>query len=362
MSDSAKAPLLELSWTLHRQSPGRSVNGDRRAAREKARKANARRSQAIAALSTLIVIGGLVTLVLTSSGWPVVKETFFNVEVFKADFPDILRAFWLDIKMFVVIEVAVLILGLIVAVTRTSKAPVLFPFRILGALYCDFFRGIPVIILVYLFGFGIPALDLSGIPTDPILLGRIALTLAYSAYVAEVYRAGISSVHSGQMDAALAMGLTRTQSMRHVILPQAIRRVRPPLLNDFISLQKDVALVYVLGVTEAFRVAQVFSAFDLQLHATAGGPILYLAGHGADGPHPRSHHGEGADQRMTDTSISDAVIEIRGVTKAFGDRQVLGGIDMALRGARGGRPDRRIRLRQVDPAPLHRPAGRDRRR
>ena len=251
------------------------MNGDRRAAREKARKANARRSQAIAALSTLIVIGGLLTLVLTSSGWPVVKDTFFNVEVFKADFGDILRAFWLDIKMFVVIEVAVLILGLIVAVTRTSKAPVLFPFRILGALYCDFFRGIPVVILVYRFGFGIPALDL-GLPTDPILLGGIALTLAYSAYVAEVYRAGISSVHSGQMDAALAMGLTRTQSMRHVILPQAIRRVRPPLLNDFISLQKDVALVYVLGVTEAFRVAQVFSASTFNYTPLIAVSILYL--------------------------------------------------------------------------------------
>lgn len=177
--------------------------------------------------------------------------------------------------MFVVIEVVVLIFGLIIALTRTSKAPALFPFRILGAIYCDVFRGVPVIILIYLFGFGIPALDI-GITNDPILLGGAALALAYSAYVAEVYRAGIFSVHIGQMDAALAMGLTRTQAMRHVILPQAIRRVRPPLLNDFISLQKDVALVYVLGVSEAFRVAQVFSYSSFNYTPLIAVSILYL--------------------------------------------------------------------------------------
>jgi polar amino acid transport system permease protein len=251
------------------------VTSDRRAARDKARLAKTRRGQAIAAFSTLIVIGGLLTLVLTSSGWPAVKDTFFNIDVFKADFPDILRAFWLDIKMFVVIEVIVLILGLVVALIRTSTAPALFPFRILAAVFCDFFRGIPVIILIYLFGFGIPALDL-GVTTNPIILGGAALVLAYSAYVAEVYRAGIFSVHSGQMDAALAMGLTRTQAMRHVILPQAIRRVRPPLLNDFISLQKDVALVYVLGITEAFRVAQVFSYSNFNYTPLIAVSLLYL--------------------------------------------------------------------------------------
>jgi len=251
------------------------VTSDRRAARDKARKAKTRRGQAIAAVSTVIVIGTLVALILTSSGWPEVKDTFFNVSEFRSTFPDILKAFWLDVKMFVVIEIIVLIVGLLIALMRTSKNPALFPFRILAAMFCDFFRGIPVIILIYLFGFGIPALDL-GLPDDPILLGGAALALAYSAYVAEVYRSGIASVHGGQMDAALAMGLTRTQAMRHVILPQAVRRVRPPLLNDFISLQKDVALVYVLGVTEAFRQAQVFASSTFNYTPLIVVSVLYL--------------------------------------------------------------------------------------
>ena len=251
------------------------MTSDRRAARDKARKAKTRRGQAIAAVSTVIVIGTLVALILTSSGWPEVKDTFFNVSEFRSTFPDILKAFWLDVKMFVVIEIIVLIVGLLIALMRTSKNPALFPFRILAAMFCDFFRGIPVIILIYLFGFGIPALDL-GLPDDPILLGGAALALAYSAYVAEVYRSGIASVHGGQMDAALAMGLTRTQAMRHVILPQAVRRVRPPLLNDFISLQKDVALVYVLGVTEAFRQAQVFASSTFNYTPLIVVSVLYL--------------------------------------------------------------------------------------
>ncbi len=221
------------------------------------------------------MIGGLAVFVFTSSGWPVVQETFFNVDVFKADFPDILKAFWLDIKMFVIIEVAVLIFGLIVALARTNRTPALFPFRILSAVFCDFFRGVPVILLIYIFGFGIPALDL-GPSFDPVLLGGFALFLAYSAYVAEVYRAGIASVHASQMDAGLAMGLTRFQSMRYVILPQAIRRVRPPLLNDFISLQKDVALVSVLGITEAFRLAQISSQSSFNYTPLIAVSVLYL--------------------------------------------------------------------------------------
>ena len=140
-----------------------------------------------------------------------------------------------------------LVLGLVIALVRTSRAPALFPLRLLATVFMDLFRGIPTILLVYLVGFGIPALELSGLPTDPIVLGGIALTLSYGGYVAEVYRAGIRSVHRGQRDAALAIGLTEAQALRFVILPQAVRRVGPPLLNDFIALQKDVALVSILG-------------------------------------------------------------------------------------------------------------------
>jgi polar amino acid transport system permease protein len=179
--------------------------------------------------------------------------------------------------MFLAVEVVVLILGLVIALIRTSRLPALFPIRMLAAIYCDLFRGVPVILLVYLFGFGIPALQLAGVPTDPIILACFALSLAYSAYVAEVYRAGIASVHQAQTDAALATGLTGLQALRFVVLPQAVRRVRPPLLNDFISLQKDVALVSVLGIQEAFRIAQIDSQSSFNYTPLIAAALLYLA-------------------------------------------------------------------------------------
>jgi polar amino acid transport system permease protein len=147
----------------------------------------------------------------------------------------------------------------------------------LAAVYTDVMRGIPTILLVYLVGFGIPALELPGLPSDPIVLGGIALALSYSAYVAEVYRAGIDSIHPSQQSAALALGLTSAQSMRHVVLPQAVRRVAPPLLNDFISLQKDVALVSILGPLEAFRVAQIFAAENFNYTPLIAAALLYIA-------------------------------------------------------------------------------------
>ncbi|HLM31134.1 MAG TPA: amino acid ABC transporter permease [Solirubrobacterales bacterium] len=217
-------------------------------------------------------------LILTSPGWPEVREKFFDVDEFRDTFPDIARAFWLDIRVFCIVEVAVLVLGLVVALVRTIEAPALFPLRLLAIVYTDLFRGIPVILLVYLVGFGIPALDLSGLPTEPVVLGGIALALSYTAYVSEVYRAGLRSVHRGQRDAALAIGLTERQAMRHVILPQAVRRVGPPLLNDFIALQKDVALIAIIGVAgEAFRVAQIDAAADFNYTPLIGAALLYLA-------------------------------------------------------------------------------------
>jgi polar amino acid transport system permease protein len=165
-----------------------------------------------------------------------------------------------------VVEVAVLVIGLIVALIR-----------MLGTVYVDLFRGIPTILLVYLVGFGVPALALSGLPTDPIVLGAIALALSSGAYVAEVYRAGIRSIHRGQRDAALAVGLTEAQAVRHVILPQAVRRVAPPLLNDFVSLQKEVALISILGPQEAFRIAQIAQGKDFNFTPLLAAALLYLA-------------------------------------------------------------------------------------
>lgn len=223
------------------------------------------------------MLGGLAAIVFTSSGWPNVKETFFSAEAFTTSFPKVLEGFWIDVKLFMVVEVVVLVFGLLIAVVRTSKVPALFPVRMLAAIYCDFFRGVPVILLVYLVGFGIPALELEGMPTDPVILAGIALSLAYSSYVAEVYRAGIASIHPSQTDAGLATGLTRIQTLRHVVIPQAIRRVRPPLLNDFISLQKDVALVSVLGIAEAFRIAQIETLSTFNYTPLLAAALLYLA-------------------------------------------------------------------------------------
>jgi polar amino acid transport system permease protein len=175
-----------------------------------------------------------------------------------------------------VVEIAVLALGLLVALCRTSSAPALAPLRLLGAVYVDVLRGVPTILVVYLVGFGVPALELSGVPSDAVLLGGFALTLSYGAYVAEVYRAGIDSIHPSQRAAALAVGLTGRQALRHVVLPQAVRRVVPPLLNDFISLQKDVALVSILGPLEAFRVAQIEAASNFNYTPLIAAALLYL--------------------------------------------------------------------------------------
>lgn len=250
--------------------------GERRLERAAAKRRRTRRNAAIAALSSVVVIGGLAALVLTSPGWPTVRETFFSWSEFTNAFPEVLSGFWLDIKVFMVVEVAVLVVALLIALVRVNRSPGLFPVRLLATVWVDVFRGVPTVLLVYLIGFGIPALELEGLPTDPVVLGGIALTLSYSGYVSEVYRAGIDSVHKGQTDAALSVGLTKAQAMRHVILPQGIRRVGPPLLNDFVALQKDVALISIIGPQEAFRVAQIYQGENFNYTPIIAAALLYL--------------------------------------------------------------------------------------
>jgi polar amino acid transport system permease protein len=244
--------------------------------RAAAKRRRARRGMAISALSTLVVLGGLAAIILTSPGWDEVKATYFDWGDFKDAFPDVLKGFWLDVKLFVIVEICVLILGLVVALIRTTRSPALFPLRLMAAVFSDVTRGVPVVLFVYLVGFGVLALNLKGLPTDPLVLGGAALTLSYSGYVAEVYRSGIDSVHPSQMAGALALGLTRGQAMRHVVLPQAVRRVIPPLLNDFIALQKDVALISFLGPMEAFRVAQIEAASNFIYTPLVAAAVLYL--------------------------------------------------------------------------------------
>jgi polar amino acid transport system permease protein len=253
-----------------------AVGSERRLAREAARRARARRRTLISALSTVVLLGGLTALVVTSKGWPTVREAFFSPSDFADAFPDVLRGFWTDVKVFCIVEVVVLALGLAVALVRTSRGAALFPVRLIAAVYTDLFRGLPTILVVYLVGFGVPALALSGLPTNLLVLGGGALALCYGAYVAEVYRAGIESVHPSQRAAALALGLTDAQATRHVVLPQAVRRVAPPLLNDFIALQKDVALVSILGPLEAFRVGQIEAASNFIYTPLVAAGVLYL--------------------------------------------------------------------------------------
>jgi len=187
-------------------------------------------------------------------------SAFFSGEVLASSFPSIVRSFWVNVQLFLIAEVLILVLGLVVAVFRSLPGPVFFPVRMLTTAYVDIFRAVPGVLVIYILGFGIPGLGLPGIPVEPFFYAVVALTLVYSAYVSEVYRAGIESVHPSQEAAARSLGLSRLQALRHVILPQAVRRVIPPLLNDFIGLQKDTVLVSYIGVVEIFRQSYIKQA------------------------------------------------------------------------------------------------------
>jgi polar amino acid transport system permease protein len=215
------------------------------------------RSILIALASTVVFAAAVVLLVSNAPGWPEVKRQFFNGEFFRESLGVIPEAFLLNVRIFLIAEGIILVLALLIAVVRSLPGPVFFPLRALAIAYADLFRGIPTILVIYILGFGAPALEISGIPREPLFWGVVALVLVYSAYVSEVYRAGIDSVHPSQEAAARSLGLTRGQSHRFVVLPQAVRRVIPPLLNDFIGLQKDTALVALLGPVEAFRQSQI---------------------------------------------------------------------------------------------------------
>jgi polar amino acid transport system permease protein len=211
----------------------------------------------IALASTVVFVGLVVLAVVHSAGWPAVRRAFFDTHIFWTSFPEISRAFLVNVKIFLIAEALILVAALGIAILRGLPGPVLFPIRALAVFYTDLFRGIPTILVIYILGFGAPALELTGIPRSPMFWGVVALVLVYTAYVAEVYRAGIDSVHPSQEAAARSLGLTRAKTLRFVILPQAVRRVVPPLLNDFIGLQKDSALVALIGPVEAFRQSQI---------------------------------------------------------------------------------------------------------
>lgn len=250
------------SWPTFRRPPSQREEGARGAL--------------IAAISTVVVVGLLAWWVLTSEAWPEVQQQFFNPEHFRAAWPDVLGGFWLNIQMFAVAEVLILAVALMLAMIRALRGPAFFPLRALVIVFIDLVRGIPIILLVLVLGFGVPALQLPGVPNSRLFWGVAALVISYSAYTAEVYRAGIESVHESQRMSGRSLGLTQVQSLRYVTVPQAIRNVIPALLNGFVSLQKDVALVFVLGVREAVREAQIYNARTFNYTAYVAAAVLFL--------------------------------------------------------------------------------------
>jgi polar amino acid transport system permease protein len=235
------------------------------------------RGVAIALLSTVVFVTAVVVAVTQSPGWPEVHRVFFDWHDISGSFPEIARAFVLNVKVFLVCEVFILAFALLIAVLRSLPGPVFFPLRALAIIYADLARGVPTILVIALLGFGAPALQLQGVPTSRVFWAGVGLVLIYSGYVAEVYRAGIESVHPSQEAAARSLGLSRVQALRWVILPQAIRRVVPPLLNDFIGLQKDTALVGTLVVIEAFNQSQIDANATFTFGSYLAAAVLFVA-------------------------------------------------------------------------------------
>ena len=227
--------------------------------REAFRRSQSRRSVLIAAVSTAVLVTVAGLAVVSAPGWPRVKASFFDLDAGRKALPEVATGLVLNVEVFFAVGIAMLVIGLLVAVLRTLPGPVFWPVRALATIYVDIFRGLPLLVLLYLIGYGVPGLRLQGVPNDATVLGAVALTLSYSAYVAEVFRAGIESVHPSQRAAARSLGLTAGQSLRLVVLPQAVRRVVPALLNDLASLIKDSGLISVLGIPlDAIRYAQIW--------------------------------------------------------------------------------------------------------
>ena len=244
-----------------------------------------RRGAAVSTVSTLVVVAALAAVFLLAPGSAEVRHTFFSPHDMwqsfignpKKGYYSVGAAIWLNIRMFLVAEVLILVLALAVALIRQSTGPVLTPLRALCVVYVDFFRGVPLILVVYALGLGVPALRLPFISSQSnTIYGVAALTLSYSAYVSEVYRAGLNSVHQSQVAAARSLGLSQASTLRYVVLPQAVRNVVPPLLNDFISLQKDTALVGVIGAIEANQAAQIYGSTVFNYSSFTVAALLFL--------------------------------------------------------------------------------------
>ncbi|MDQ1176245.1 amino acid ABC transporter permease [Microbacterium sp. SORGH_AS_0421] len=228
-------------------------------ARRATRRQQSTKSVLIALISSVVFVVVVGWAILSSPGWEDVRRSFFDLDIAIKSFPSILAGLWVNIQVLIVAALAVAVLGTTLAVLRSLRGPVFFPLRALATVYTDLFRGIPLLIVLYLVGFGLPALGVFGrVPV--VLWGTIAIVLTYSAYIAEVLRAGMEAVHPSQRVAARSMGLTHSQTLRIVVIPQGVRKVVPALMNDFVSMQKDVGLISVLGAVDAVRAAQISAA------------------------------------------------------------------------------------------------------
>lgn len=244
--------------------------------RRATRRRQSTKSVLIALVSSVVFVVVVGWTILSSPGWEDVRRAFFDPEIALASFPSILAGLWVNIQVLFVAAIAVAILGTTLAVLRSLRGPVFFPLRALATIYTDLFRGIPLLIVLYLVGFGLPALGVFGrVPV--VLWGTIAIVLTYSAYIAEVLRAGMEAVHPSQRVAARSLGLSHAQTLRIVVIPQGVRKVVPALMNDFVSLQKDVGLISVLGAVDAVRAAQIASAQAYNFTPYIVAALLFVA-------------------------------------------------------------------------------------
>jgi len=234
------------------------------------------RGALVAFASSVAFVALVVAQVGRSEAWPAIREQFLNPADFAAAWPAVVAGFGLNVRLFLVIEAAVLVIALLVAVVRALRGPAFFPLRVTAVAFIDVVRGIPLILLIIIFGFGVPALRLPGVPRQSLFWAGVAIVVSYVAYTAEVYRSGIESVPESQRMSARSLGLTQVQALRHVVLPQAVRNVVPALLNNFVSLQKDVSLVFVVGAREAVREAQIYTSVHFNYTSYVAATVLFL--------------------------------------------------------------------------------------
>ncbi len=230
----------------------------------------------IALFSSAVFFLAVYFLIPLAPGWPAVKQSFFNWDILQTSFPKLLSAFKLDLLLFALCAPLILILGLVVALMRNITSPSLFPLKIVAIVFIDLFRAVPVILTIYIIGFGIPGLGLFPPYNSPYLWGSLALILTYAAYMAEVYRSGIESIHKSQVSAAQSLGFSKWQTLRYIILPQTVSRIMPTIMNFMISLQKDVALLSFIGPIEVLRQANVLKSLYGNFTPYIGAAILFL--------------------------------------------------------------------------------------